>query len=452
MACDEKVVRDMDLEERKAYSSALLRCSARKIHLAAMPVAFGEVSVKERIRSVLNCRKPGFWISLAAVTCGDSFFLEQLVDERWVEVSPSVTAPMEPTDLATGSRLTLSWEDTYGSLGPGYYRIGSFYTFRSGEIQDTQVCYAKFRLYDPNAGTPLEQCRTALEALLTSERYRAFNTEYMPYDADQADSHYFTTEIWKSGSDQMTENRYYYYRDGSPKGAKGLLRRDGTYYDLTWAEGSSRNAVVSWNTNTYAAQSNFEIWAWGYTIYDSIVSQVNVQEDTIQVVMEQNPEEGLYTHLYYTFDGDALKGIKRIQYDAKTQTEILDAEMEVLSTDPQAIHDHIRGQDLSAVAAFSYAEDQAQYSADLYIIQTEGFVNTAPAAAAGAEQAAQRAMAECTLPAAAGLDLGFNKTTVCYDSEAGMWKVEFTASWDDEIYQAVYMDNQGLTRMTVTRK
>ena len=132
MACDEKVVRDMDLEERKAYSSALLRCSARKIHLAAMPVAFGEVSVKERIRSVLNCRKPGFWISLAAVTCGDSFFLEQLVDERWVEVSPSVTAPMEPTDLATGSRLTLSWEDTYGSLGPGYYRIGSFYTFRSG--------------------------------------------------------------------------------------------------------------------------------------------------------------------------------------------------------------------------------------------------------------------------------------------------------------------------------
>ena len=115
--------------------------------------------------------------------------------------------------------------------------------------------------------------------------------------------------------------------------------------------------------------------------------------------------------------------------------------------------EELRGRDSYAVRVQSSGESaNPSYSADLYIIQTEGFVNTAPAAAAGAEQAAQRAMAECTLPAAAGLDLGFNKTTVYYDSEAGMWKVEFTASWDDEIYQAVYMDNQGLTRMTVTRR
>ena len=63
MACDERVVQFMELEERKRYSAALLTCSTGRAHFAACPVAFGEVSVKERIMSVLNYKKPGFWIS-----------------------------------------------------------------------------------------------------------------------------------------------------------------------------------------------------------------------------------------------------------------------------------------------------------------------------------------------------------------------------------------------------
>ena len=67
MACDERVVQFMELEERKAYSSALLRCSTNRVHYAACPVAFGEISVKYRIQSILNYRKPSFWLSVLAV-------------------------------------------------------------------------------------------------------------------------------------------------------------------------------------------------------------------------------------------------------------------------------------------------------------------------------------------------------------------------------------------------
>ena len=67
MACDERVVQFMDLKERKEYSAALLNCSTNKVHFAACPVAFGEVSVKHRIKSVLKYKKPSFWISLAGV-------------------------------------------------------------------------------------------------------------------------------------------------------------------------------------------------------------------------------------------------------------------------------------------------------------------------------------------------------------------------------------------------
>ena len=67
VACDERVIRFMELDERKAYSSALLRCSSRQAHFAASPVAFGEVSVKQRILSILNYKKPNFWLSLLGV-------------------------------------------------------------------------------------------------------------------------------------------------------------------------------------------------------------------------------------------------------------------------------------------------------------------------------------------------------------------------------------------------
>ncbi|MBO5130486.1 MAG: hypothetical protein J6B95_09120 [Oscillospiraceae bacterium] len=66
MACDEAAVRDMSLEERKGYSAALLECSAGRMHWAACPVAFGEVSVRQRILGVLNYRRPRFWLTLLA--------------------------------------------------------------------------------------------------------------------------------------------------------------------------------------------------------------------------------------------------------------------------------------------------------------------------------------------------------------------------------------------------
>ncbi len=66
MACDERVVQFMELPERKDYSAALLSCSTGRIRYAASPVAFGEISVKSRILSILNYRKPSFWMGLAS--------------------------------------------------------------------------------------------------------------------------------------------------------------------------------------------------------------------------------------------------------------------------------------------------------------------------------------------------------------------------------------------------
>ncbi len=66
-ACDEKVIREMETEDRRAYSAALLHCSVRHRVIAACPLAFGEVGVKARIKDVMNYKKPALWIVLPAV-------------------------------------------------------------------------------------------------------------------------------------------------------------------------------------------------------------------------------------------------------------------------------------------------------------------------------------------------------------------------------------------------
>ena len=67
LACDEKVIRTMGEESKKPYSYALINCSVPKKVISACPIAFGEVSVKERVKGVLNYKKPAFWVVLIAV-------------------------------------------------------------------------------------------------------------------------------------------------------------------------------------------------------------------------------------------------------------------------------------------------------------------------------------------------------------------------------------------------
>lgn len=66
-ACDEKVIKNLGEDARRSYSLALLNASISRKSIAACPLAFGEVGVKERIKGVMNYKKPAFWVIIAAV-------------------------------------------------------------------------------------------------------------------------------------------------------------------------------------------------------------------------------------------------------------------------------------------------------------------------------------------------------------------------------------------------
>ncbi len=69
MSCDEAVMKEMDSSTRKEYAQSLLNLAAGHRSFPA-PLAFGETDTKQRIRNILNFRKPALWATVgAAAVC-----------------------------------------------------------------------------------------------------------------------------------------------------------------------------------------------------------------------------------------------------------------------------------------------------------------------------------------------------------------------------------------------
>lgn len=69
-ACDERVIRDFDADERGNYADALLRIASEKRRFAAITVAFGEIPVRGRLEHIVHYEKPKkHAVAASAVLC-----------------------------------------------------------------------------------------------------------------------------------------------------------------------------------------------------------------------------------------------------------------------------------------------------------------------------------------------------------------------------------------------
>ncbi len=57
LACDEAVIKNYTETKRKKYASAILEVGVNKVQLSACPVAFGEIGIKERVKSTIYFKK-----------------------------------------------------------------------------------------------------------------------------------------------------------------------------------------------------------------------------------------------------------------------------------------------------------------------------------------------------------------------------------------------------------
>ena len=89
LACDERVIREMGNEQRADYTHALVSCSVIRRSIAACPLAFGEVGVKTRVKSVMNYKKPAFWIILASALICAAAAVCFLTNPKTEQIPPS---------------------------------------------------------------------------------------------------------------------------------------------------------------------------------------------------------------------------------------------------------------------------------------------------------------------------------------------------------------------------
>ncbi len=82
LACDEKVTKDKDRKWKAEYCQALLECHVKQKMITACPVAFGEVSVKDRVKNVLNYKKPALFITVAALVLGVIIAICFMTDQK----------------------------------------------------------------------------------------------------------------------------------------------------------------------------------------------------------------------------------------------------------------------------------------------------------------------------------------------------------------------------------
>lgn len=403
----------------------------------------------------LECAEQG-WERQGTLTIGAEFWLEHWDGVKYV--------PMEPkTDGAywTEGDVTIAadelvcwdirWEDAYGKLESGYYRIGFPVTLDSGKTE-RMTFYAKFRVYLDEMLPYVQQCRDALENLLTQENYHLTCTKYPTVFHDH-DYTYYTTEVWKNGTDYLEERKYILEteKETSLVSRRGELLRDGVGYTLEWEGDSVRTPVSAWERADYIDEGNFDLWAYGMGVGDARLGEVLVDGNVIILLGSTYDAYYTYKEERYTF-GDAGKLLSIEEYyltskECPEEEKMLYTRVEVHGTTPEEIGQIIDAQDVTTPNSFSWADDQAAYSD----AQRTGFVNTAAQPIESWEDAVRIAQADSTMTTENEMVYQkrfYNIVVVFHDDSAGIWKVEYSASQND-YFQAVYLDENGITKMVV---
>lgn len=243
MACDEAVIQSLELADRKAYSHALLSCSARHSLIGVCPVAFGEVSVGERIKNVLKYRKPKLWICVIAVlsVIGAAVCFLTVPSTKDEEIAARLGGNVftwEKKELGIFSfEIELDEDGTchfYDGVDPAYMGLGAwwvedgilkirddgtmkyryFYFWVDGKnliyLADKSDAFSYTEVVDGdrfymiqdigNAEEKLTQCRDAFETWLSYENYHVNRHDWCGGDALTST---YEADYWRAGDDWL---------------------------------------------------------------------------------------------------------------------------------------------------------------------------------------------------------------------------------------------------------
>ncbi len=284
LACDERVIRDLGAACKKPYSEALLQCSVRRSGAAVCPLAFGEVGVKERVKNVLNYKKPAFWVaaaSLAVCAAAAVCFLTDPVDEP--VQSSAEPVPMSQTaapsnTLSVDHHLNHHAEHHHDNDLPATGQCENYMTYAGGALMyqpATSSCglqgwHPAIRKYADDTLTVTEQDGTAAQYRL-SETAACTRQEFYSLYADlkKQEAELGTTLIPRNTE---TLTRYTYAGEANADGKIDTIslwcweeQRKSTVVPQCWVDYDSRLFDLIANPDFWGPFCHDNDILWDYT-------------------------------------------------------------------------------------------------------------------------------------------------------------------------------------------
>lgn len=245
MACDEKVIKDMDLEQKKIYSKVLLSFSTPGKMTSACPLAFGEVGVKKRIKSVLNYKKPAFWIiicSIIIMTVVSACFLTNPQGSTY-ELTFRVPAGSE-------NQLIFSEEEISPQRNHVIFMVGQ-------ELGDTEILVQEVEWKDGNSYVKSIDTTSGVPSKMELERDKWFQVAiHISNETDEEQIVHVSVknvEVRISSNDRTMDGEEKNIKMIQPWGKDGIwIPQDTTNANLIWP---TRSTVISSQRDTSDEES-----------------------------------------------------------------------------------------------------------------------------------------------------------------------------------------------------
>lgn len=258
-ACDEKVIKDLTLTDKKIYSETLLNLSIHRPYVTACPLAFGESGVKSRIKSVLNYKKPAFWVTLVAIVLcvvmavcfltnpvtsdnikteyysaftdnNDSYLAIELVPKYgtyWIYQKNVTSCRPQGTYINNANTLTLSSYNnkTYvftsqdDSIIFNAEKSDTLYSDRLDQIPIPDKTVFKKSNEFPTLSAFSETPDTTLKDRLQDDVFNEYTNDYI--------GKYTFGEIWRNITNEISPSRIYNFTIYDDNGLKAHLSIDG---------------------------------------------------------------------------------------------------------------------------------------------------------------------------------------------------------------------------------
>ena len=302
LACDERVIKDKGTEIKKSYSEALVNCSVPRKMIAACPLAFGEGNVKGRIKSVLNYKKPAFWIiivSIIACIAVAACFLTnpitkvKLPDNFTIIESGSdiegLSISIKEVELDTaGAHISIEWKNKSG-VDIWYGEPYDILYFENGEYASCAKIGLAFELPAYN---------------LDDGRSTTINYDLTPFDLTKEGRYRFIVDASKDvPGDRDKKNLWIDFEiDAEALEFESLRVKYPQFYDLNaekglkvyvWqmAENSYYCGLLSAKDEAYSDYDLLMMSQSGATVDEmkTILSSYDIPKSDIEVIPYQNP-------------------------------------------------------------------------------------------------------------------------------------------------------------------